>query len=49
LEVFEAGEVGVDLGFFGDVAEMGAEGGEIFVDVAAAEEDFAVGWARSCR
>ena len=43
LEVFEAGEVGVDLGFFGDVAEMGAVGGEVFVDVAAGEEDFAVG------
>ena len=43
LEVFEAGEVGVDLRFFGDVAETGAEGGEIFMDVAAVEEDFAVG------
>ena len=43
LEVLEAGEMGVDLGFLGDVAEMGAEGGEVLVDVAAGEEDFAAG------
>ena len=35
LEVLEPGEVGVDLGFLGDVAEVGAEGGEVPVDVAA--------------
>ena len=43
LEVLEPGEMGVDLGFFGDVAEVGAEGGEVVVDVAAGEEDLAAG------
>jgi hypothetical protein len=43
LQVFEAGEMGVDLRLLGDVAKLGAEGGKIVVDVAAGEEDLAPG------
>ena len=43
LEVFEAGEVGVDVGLLGDVAEGGAVGLEVVADALALEEDLAVG------
>ncbi len=43
LEVLEAGEVGVDVGLLGDVAEGGAVGLEIVADALAFEEHLAVG------
>ena len=43
LEVFEAGEMRVHVGFFGDVAEGGAVGFEVVADVLAVEGDVATG------
>ena len=42
LEVLEAGEMGVDVGLFGDVAEGGAVGLEVVADALAVEEHLAV-------
>ena len=42
LEVFEAGEMGVDVGLLGDVAEGGAVGLEIVADALAFKEHLAV-------
>jgi len=36
LEVLAAGEVGVEVGFFGDVADAALEGGEVVMHTAAA-------------
>ena len=46
LEVFEAGEMGVNVGFLRHVAEAGTVGGEVGVNVAAFEEGPlpCVGW-----
>ena len=43
LEIFAAGEVGVEVRLFGDVADAALEGFEIAVDVLAMEEDVAGG------
>ena len=43
LQVFASGEVGIDVGFFGDVAEAAFVGDPVILDVAAVEEDFSGG------
>ena len=43
LEVFEAGEVAVEVRFFGDVAEMVFEAGGVIADVLAVEENPTLG------
>src|SRR6266851_3488803 len=43
VEIFLAGEIRIEIGFFGDVAEAFAVGGEIFVNVLPVVSDFAVG------
>ena len=42
LQVFEPGEVVVEMGFFGDVAEGGAEGDHVLANILAFEEHPAV-------
>src|ERR1700730_534803 len=43
VEIFLAGEIGIEIGFFGDVAETSAIGDQVFVNVLAVVGDFAVG------
>ena len=42
IEIFLAGEIGIEIGFLGDIAETFSVGGEVFVDVLAILDDFAV-------
>src|SRR6266478_3985241 len=43
VEIFLAGEIGIEIGFLGNVAEALAVGDEVFVDILAVVSDFAVG------
>jgi len=42
LEIFEAGEIGVEVRLFGDIAENAAEGDHVAMDVMALEEHAAI-------